>query len=69
VSSRTGKLTPIEVLTNPLAMLIAGWRSKADTVCASPIETPFAVARATAYRECANDLERALSSVRAIIRV
>jgi hypothetical protein len=68
VSTRTGKLTPIEVLTNPLAMLIAGWRSKADT-CASQVETQFALARATAFRDCANDLERALASVRAIIRV
>lgn len=68
MSSRTGKTTPIEVLTNPLAMLIAGWRSKADT-CASQVPFDRPATRATALRECANDLERALASVRAIIRV
>jgi hypothetical protein len=68
MSARTGKTTPIEVLTNPLAMLIAGWCAKADQSTSS-IETPFALARATAFRDCAAELERVLSSVRAIIRV
>jgi hypothetical protein len=68
VSTRTGRTTPIEVLTNPLAMLITGWRAKADT-CAAQVDTPYALARATALRDCAHDLERSLSAVRAIIHI
>jgi hypothetical protein len=66
VSARDGKITPMDVASNPLAMLVAGWRAKADTAAAQ-IDTPYALARATAFRDCAHDLERVLSSVAAII--
>jgi hypothetical protein len=66
VSARNGKITPMDVPNNPLAMLIAGWRAKADTAAAQ-IDTPYALARAAAFRDCAHELERVLSGVAAII--
>jgi hypothetical protein len=67
VSIRNGKITPLNTETNPLATLVIGWRAKADEAAQS-VETPYALARAVAFRDCANDLERVLTSVRAIIR-
>jgi hypothetical protein len=68
MSSRDGKLTPIdEAASNPLGDLVVKWREKAETI-EQDIDTPYARARADSLRQCARQLERALSGVRAIIR-
>jgi hypothetical protein len=65
LSARDGKLTPIgQAVVNPLRDLVIRWRKEAANRDA---HKQHAVATKL-LRQCADELEEALSKVRAIIR-
>lgn len=66
MSSRDGKLTPInQAVVNPFRDLVIRWRKEATNREAHKQQ----VVATKLLRQCADELEAALTSVRAIIRV
>lgn len=67
MSTRNGRLTPVNVSRDPLWQLVSDWRKEAEEM-EGPASAKRPNPRMLQLRECARELEFKLSKIKAIVR-